>query len=164
MKIKQCMATKKIITAKETMGIKEAASLLIKNRISSMPVIDDQVSLIGIVSISDIMKNFLPDFVPLVDIDFVKDYGTLDFSAEDVKKIATVNVSEIMTRNVYTVDEECSLVRALSMITKHNIKALPVVRNSKLIGIVSNVDICRRFLEVWEDKNKGESYGLTMAI
>jgi len=61
-----------------------------------------------------------------------------------------------MTRKVYTVDEECSLVRALSMINKHNVKALPVVRNGKLIGIVSNVDICRRFLEVWETKNQEE--------
>ncbi|MFQ5713623.1 MAG: CBS domain-containing protein [Candidatus Scalinduaceae bacterium] len=157
MKIKKCMATKNIITAKETMGIKEAASLLTKHRISSVPVVDDQGSLIGIVSISDIVKTFLPDFVPLVDIDFVKDYGSLDFSAEDVKKIAAMTVSGIMTRKVYTVDEECSLVRALSMIKKHNVKALPVVRNGKLIGIVSSVDICRRFLEVWEDKNKGEN-------
>ncbi|KKK53172.1 hypothetical protein LCGC14_3097440, partial [marine sediment metagenome] len=115
-----------------------------------------QGSLIGIVSISDIVKIFLPDFVPLVDIDFIKDYGTLDFSTEDVKKIATMTVSGIMTRKVYTVDEECSLVRALSMINKHNVKALPVVRNGKLIGIVSNVDICRRFLEVWETKNQEE--------
>ena len=151
------MATKNIITAKETMGIKEAASLLVENRISSIPVIDDQGSLIGIISTSDIIKIFLPDFVPLVDIDFVKDYGTLDFSTEDVKKIATMTVSEIMTRKVYTVDEECSLVRALSMINKHKVKALPVVRNNKLIGIVSNADICRRFLEVWEDKNQEEN-------
>ncbi len=156
MKIKKCMAIKNIITAKETMGIKEVASLLVKNRISSIPVVDDQGSLIGIVSISDIVKIFLPDFVPLVDIDFVKDYGSLDFSTEDVKKIATMTVSGIMTRKVYTVDEECSLVRALSMLKKHNVRALPVVRNGKLIGIVSSVDICRRFLEVWETKNQEE--------
>ncbi len=151
------MSTKNIITAKETMGIKEVASLLTKHRISSIPVIDDQGSLIGIVSVSDIVKTFLPDFVPLVNIDFVKDYGKLNFSVEDVKKIAPTTVGKIMTRKVYTVDEECSLIRALSMIKKHNVKALPVVRNSKLIGIVSNVDICRRFLEVWEDKNQEEN-------
>ncbi len=48
-------------------------------------------------------------------------------------------------------------ILAIAMIKKHNVKALPVVRNGKLIGIVSNVDICRRFLEVWEDKNKEEN-------
>ncbi|MFQ5715399.1 MAG: CBS domain-containing protein [Candidatus Scalinduaceae bacterium] len=157
MKIKKCMVTENIITAKETMGIKEVASLLVKNRIFSITVIDDQGSVIGIISISDVIKTFIPDFVPLVDIDFVKDYGTLDFSTEDVKKISTMSVSDIMTRRVYTVDEECSLVRALSMIKKHNINALPVVRNNKLIGIVSNADICRRFLEVWEGKNQEEN-------
>jgi CBS domain-containing protein len=149
--------TRNVVITKEATSIREAALLLVKNRVSCMPVVDDQHSLIGIVSISDIVKIFLPDFVPLVDIDFIKDYGTLDFSTEDVKKIATMTVSGIMTRKVYTVDEECSLVRALSMIKKHNVRALPVVRNGKLIGIVSNVDICRRFLEVWEDKNKGEN-------
>ncbi len=149
--------TRNVVITKEATSIKEAALLLVKNSVSCMPVVDDQHSLIGIVSASDILKVFLPDFVPLVDIDFVKDYGTLDFSTEDVKKIATMTVSGIMTRKVYTVDEECSLVRALSMIKKHNVRALPVVRNSKLIGIVSNVDMCRRFLEVWEDENKGEN-------
>jgi CBS-domain-containing membrane protein len=149
--------TRNVVITKEATSIREAALLLVKNRLSCMPVVDDQGSLIGIVSISDIVKIFLPDFVPLVDIDFIKDYGTLDFSTEDVKKIATMTVSGIMTRKVYTVDEECSLVRALSMIKKHNVRALPVVRNSKLIGIVSNVDMCRRFLEVWEDENKGEN-------
>ncbi len=149
--------TRNVFITKEATSIREAALLLVKNGVSCMPVVDDQHSLIGIVSVSDIVKTFLPDFVPLVDIDFIKDYGTLDFSAEDVKKIATMTVSEIMTKKVYTVDEECSLVRALSMLKKHNVKALPVVRNSKLIGIVSNVDICRRFLEVWEDKNKEEN-------
>ncbi len=155
MKIVNCM-TRNVVITKEATSIKEAALLLVKSGVSCMPVVDDQHSLIGIVSVSDIVKTFLPDFVPLVDIDFVKDYGSLDFSAEDVKKISTMTVSEIMTRMVYTVDEECSLVRALSMIKKHNIKALPVVRNNKLIGIVSNVDICRRFLEVWETKNQEE--------
>ncbi len=149
--------TRNVVITKEATSIREAALLLVKNRVSCMPVVDDQHSLIGIVSISDIVKIFLPDFVPLVDIDFIKDYGTLDFSTEDVKKIATMTVSGIMTRKVYTVDEECSLVRALSMIKKHNVRALPVVRNGKLIGIVSNVDICRRFLEVWEDRNQEEN-------
>jgi len=151
MKISKCM-TKDVITVKEATGIKEAAALLVNNRITSMPVVDDQGSIIGIVALSNILDVFLPDFVSLVDIDFVKDYGTLELSPEDVNKIASMYVGKVMTKDVCTVEEECSLVRALSMFEKHNIRALPVVKDKKLVGIVSTVDICRRFLEVWEGK------------
>lgn len=152
MKVINCM-TRDIVTVKETTGIREASSILVENKIISIPVVDNQGNIIGIVALSDIIKVFIPDFVPLVDIDFVKDYGTLELTTEDVKEIAFVTVGEIMTKNVFTVDEECSLVRAISMIDKHNVRALPVVRDNKLVGIVSNIDICRRFLEIWEEKN-----------
>ncbi len=155
MKIVNCMARNVVIT-KEATSIKEAASLLVKNRVSCMPVVDDQHSLIGIVSASDMLKVFLPDFVPLVDIDFLKDYGSLEISTEDVKKISSMTVGEIMTKEVYTVDEECSLVRALSLLNKHKIRVLPVVRDNKVIGVVANNDMIRRFLEIWEDKTLGE--------
>ncbi len=151
MKISKCM-TKDVITVNEATGIKEAAALLVNNRITSMPVVDDQGSIIGIISLSNIIDVFLPDFVSLVDIDFVKDYGTLELSPEDVKKIASMYVGKVMTKDVCTVDEKCSLIRALSMFEKHNIRALPVVKDKKLVGIVSTVDVCRRFLEVWEGK------------
>lgn len=155
MKISKCM-TKDVVTIKETTGIKEAASILIDKRITSIPVVDDQGAAIGIISLSDIIDVFLPDVAPLMDIDFVKDYGSLELSTDDVKKISSMTAGEIMTKDIYTVDEECSLVRALTMFEKHNIRALPVVKDKKLVGIVSNVDICRRFLEVWMGKNQGE--------
>ncbi len=148
--------TKNVVVTKESTSIKEAASLLTKNRVPCMPVVDDQHFLIGIVSASDILKIFLPDFISIVDIDFVKDYGSLELSTEDVKKISSMTVSDIMTKEVYTVDEECSLVRALSLLSKHKVKSLPVVKDNKVIGIVGNNDLCRRFLEVWEDKTRGE--------
>ena len=148
---------KAVITAKETTNIEEAVLLLINNQISSMPIVDNEGFIIGIISISDIINVFLPDFVSLVDIDFVKDYGTLEISPEDVKKIASTTVSKIMTKEVYTVDWECSLVRALSLLKKHNIRALPVLKDNKLVGIVSKVDICKRFLEVWTGKNQDKN-------
>ena len=102
----------------------------------------------------DVIKVFLPDFLPLVGIDFIKNYGAVEIHTKDIKGIENLVVDDIMTKDVISVDVDCSLTRAMSLMKKHNIRHLPVVKEGKLAGIVSSTDICRRFLEIWEDKNK----------
>lgn len=153
MKIEKCM-TKKVISLRSGTPIKEAARLFIKKKIGTVPILDNKDKLIGIVSINDVLKVFLPDFVPLVDIDFIEDYGVLEIDTKDIKGIENLVVNDIMTEDVISVDEGCSLTRAISLMKKHDFRHLPVVKEEKLVGIVSNTDICRRFLEIWEGKNK----------
>ncbi len=155
MKIKECM-TRTVIPVRSGTPIKVAAKLYIEKKIGTLPVLDNKDKLIGIVSITDLFKVFLPDFVPLVDIDFIKDYGALEIHTKDIREIEHLVVDDIMTKDVISVDEDCALTRAISLMKKHGFKHLPVVREGKLIGIVSNSDICRRFIEVWEGKNRGE--------
>lgn len=134
--------------------VSEAAKLFIARKFSALPILDNQDKLIGIVTIMDVIKVFLPDFLPLVGIDFIKNYGAVEIHTKDIKGIEHLVVDDIMTKDVISVDVDCSLTRAMSLMKKHNIRHLPVVKEGKLAGIVSSTDICRRFLEIWEDKNK----------
>ncbi|MBI2560626.1 MAG: CBS domain-containing protein [Planctomycetes bacterium] len=144
MKIEKCMTWNPFFLKSGT-PIREAAKVFIARKFGALPILDKRDKLIGIVTIMDLLKVFLPDFVPLVDIDFIKDYGALEIQEKDVEKIESLVVDDIMTKKVVSVDSDCPLTRAISLMKKHDFRHLPVVKGGKLIGMVSSTDICRRF-------------------
>lgn len=156
MKVKNSL-TKDVVVLSPENGVEKAASTFISNRIWAAPVLDAERRVVGILSITDILNTFSPDFLPILsNVDFIKDYGALDISIKDVKELAKLKVADVMTKEVVTIDKEGDLVVAISLMKKHGFHTLPVLEDGKLIGMVSNIDICRRFLEVWEGKTKGE--------
>ena len=134
------------IHAKST--LREAAALLSEKRVGTLPVLDDSEMLIGITTMDDILKLFLPDFLSLIDdVDFVKDYGAFrELSPEDIKRADSLTVGDILNEGV-SVESSSSLVRALAVMKDHSLTDLPVLVNNKLVGVVSKVDIGRAFLE-----------------
>ena len=140
-----------VVVVHASTSIREAAALLIDRKVGTLPVVDDAGILIGILAITDIAHIFLPDVISLIDdIDFVKDFGAIRKPAPRVLKQAeTLEVVDIMEQPV-SVDEECSLLRALSMMEKHSLQDLPVVtKRGQLVGIASRVDIGRALLTNW---------------
>ncbi len=127
--------------------LREVAALILEKRVGTLPVVNNGGTLIGTISITDIVKLFLPDFVAVMDeIDFVHDYGDLEnTSAEDRQRARMLHVSDVMEEPV-SMEEDAGLVHALSVMEKHNLKDLIVIREGKLVGIASQVDIGRAFL------------------
>jgi CBS domain-containing protein len=127
--------------------LREVAALILEKRVGTLPVVDNGGTLVGTISINDIVKLFLPDFVAVMDeIDFVHDYGDLEnTSAEDRQRAKMLHVSDLMEEPV-SMEEDAGLVHALSVMEKHNLKDLIVIREGKLVGIASQVDIGRAFL------------------
>ena len=65
-----------VIFIRPDITVGEAVTLMIEKRVGTLPIVDDDDNLIGLTTISDIVKIFLPDFVALLDdIDFIKDYN-----------------------------------------------------------------------------------------
>jgi CBS domain-containing protein len=138
-------------------GVKTAASLFISKKVGAAPVVDNKDRVVGIISIIDILNTFSPDFLPLLsNVSFIKDYGALDIKVKDVKELEKTKVGDIMTKNVVTIEEDSDVMMAIALMRKNGFRHLPVVKGGKLIGIVSQTDVCRRFLEVWEGQLKGE--------
>jgi CBS-domain-containing membrane protein len=98
----------------------------------------------------DIIQIFLPDFVSLMsNISYIKDFGDSAIpSQESVQKAESLLVADIMQEPV-SVEDDCTLIRALSFMEKRRIRDLPVVKDRKLVGIASRVDIGRAFLSAW---------------
>jgi CBS domain-containing protein len=103
--------TREVITASPALPVKELAMLLVKNQISGVPVADEHGNIIGLVSEADIIAK------------------------------KGKHVEAIMSRQVFSVSEEASIEEIAQLMTTHRIKRLPVMKDGKLLGIVSRADI-----------------------
>jgi CBS domain-containing protein len=65
-----------------------------------------------------------------------------------MQRAESLLVADIMDEPV-SVEDDCTLIRALSFMEKYRIRDLPVVKEGKLVGIASRVDIGRAFLSAW---------------
>jgi CBS domain-containing protein len=151
-----CCMKQKVIYCHPEMTVKNAALLMAENNVGTLPVIDETSVLLGVTTMRDIIQIFLPDFVPLLaSIKFIKDFG--DFgtpSEESIQRAESLLVSDIMEEPV-SVEDNCTLIRALSFMEKHRIRDLPIVKDGKLVGIASRVDIGRAFLSIWLANDDG---------
>ena len=139
-----------VVVIDASASVKEAATLLVDRRVGTLPVVDEAGLLIGVVTTACITQIFLPDFVSLLeDFDFVQDFGALKTPSEkDLERVETLSVTDIMEAPV-AVEENCPLIRALSVMEKQVLGDLLVVRGERLVGIASRVDIGRAFLTKW---------------
>ena len=152
--VRECMK-RKVISVRADIPLKEAANRLRENKVGTLPVVDEADMLIGLISIRDVIRLFLPDFVDLIsDIDFVKDFGASRTpSTGSLRKAEHLTVADLMEAPV-AVEEKASLIRAMSMMHKHDLLDLPIVNEGKLVGIASWVDIGGAFIADWQSAKK----------
>ncbi|ADP77039.1 putative signal transduction protein with CBS domains [Methanothermus fervidus DSM 2088] len=110
--------TPNVITAPPNISVAEAAAIMSKKRVGSI-IIKDNSGPIGLVTESDIIRKVV---------------------AKDLKA-SEVKVSEIMTKNLITIEPESEIREAAHLMAKNNIRRLPVVKNGVLVGIITSTDI-----------------------
>ena len=130
--------------------IKQAAALFVERHIGTLPVIDGDGKLVGILHISDLLELVMPSFVGLVeDYDFVRG----DFSVFETllprPEVAVQPVSSVMDLSV-SVKVDSGLLRAFAIMNSHNLYDIPVVDDDgRLVGLASRVDIGTALLAGW---------------
>jgi CBS domain-containing protein len=138
-KAKDVMTTPVVTVDLET-PVAEIAKRLLKRRISAMPVVDADDRPIGIVSEGDLMRR--PEtggkHHPSWWLSLLADPET---RAHEYVKTHGGTAREVMTHEVTTVTEEASLEEIATLLEKHRIKRVPVVRHGKLVGIVSRSNL-----------------------
>ncbi|MDF2523402.1 MAG: putative signal transduction protein with domain [Clostridiales bacterium] len=144
MQVKDIMSAN-VLTVKKDTTIEEIAHTLANNDIGGVPVIDDSGKVIGIVTQKDMLyKDVEPRFPAMVEI-----LGSLIFLKgarqhnEELKKIVSTKVEDIMSSIVYTVDEDSSVEEAAQIMVERDIGRIPVTRAGKLTGIVSRTDVIK---------------------
>ncbi len=128
------IAKKEVITAPQTITIKEAAEIMVKNKFRRLPITDSGSGrLVGIVTAMDIL-------------DFLGGGSKSKLLEEKYKDnfLAGINVhvKEIMTRGVVSISNKDSIHDAVELILNKNIGALPIINpEEKIVGIISERDI-----------------------
>jgi CBS-domain-containing membrane protein len=149
MKVRDLMTTEPL-TATPEMLLKEAARLMVRNKVSGLPVISDG-ELVGIVTEGDFLRQEAnrdqPYRFSLLDALFGD-------GPSDPPSVETV--AEVMIEHVITITAEASIGEAARVMANQRVKRLPVVdEDGVLIGIISRADVVNAFTkpdEVIEDE------------
>ena len=117
--------TSPAITVTPQTHCKDAAALLVRHRISALPVVDATGSLVGVVSEADLL--------PLE--------ATPDPRAQAMPLPRTVE--DVMTPEVHTVDEDTDLGMVARRMLEVHVKRFPVLRGEQVVGVVSRHDLVK---------------------
>jgi CBS domain-containing protein len=137
MQVKDTMCVD-VKTCQADTPIKEIATIMCFNKISGMPVVDNEKNIVGIISEKDILCNMFPDMKELVESGSKPDFEEME---KDYASILDKNVGDIMTKVVATVSPEMPILRAASMMWVRKIRRIPVTVDDKLVGILSMGDV-----------------------
>ncbi|MFS8116112.1 CBS domain-containing protein [Rhizobium jaguaris] len=135
------------VTVKATASVEEAASLMLNNRISGLPVVDDDGALVGIVSEGDFLRRGELETQRRRSclLEFLASRGKL---AGEYVHAHGRKVEEVMTSSVTTISPQSPIADAVELMERDDIKRLPVVEDDQLIGIVARSDLLRALLSV----------------
>ncbi len=146
MKAKDVMTTDVISVAPDA-SVLEALRLMLQHQISGLPVVDRNGDLVGIVTEGDFLRRTetgterkRPRW-----LEFLVGPGTL---ARDYVRSHARRVNEVMTYDVETVTEEAQLGDIVNLMEKRRIKRVPVLRDGRLVGIVSRANLLRALASV----------------
>lgn len=112
------------ITITENASIGEAIELMKVNAIRHLPVVSKGNKLKGFVTLADLKQGLIPSMV------------------------ADVSLADLMIRDPIVVDPDDDIEMAARIIYRHKIGGMPVVKNNKLVGIITETDILRAFINM----------------
>lgn len=152
MLVRDFMSTNVLTAAPETY-VSEAYELMKKHQVRQLPVVDSQCRLLGIVSDRDIRQVLLPAPTDSqVDTQQEGARGELPSRTTKMELLPSpdqVMVSEIMTKEVLTIEPDADLAEAASLIYFQKIGGLPVAdAQGKVIGMLTTTDLLRIFIEM----------------
>lgn len=112
--------------------VTEAAKTMKTNRIGSLVVIDGNEQVIGVITERDLVHRVLGE-------------------NRDPK---TTQIGEVMSKNIITVGPYVSLIEALKIMRKNDVRRLPVTRNKKLVGILTEREIATAVIRASDEQLK----------
>jgi CBS-domain-containing membrane protein len=154
MRAKDIMVTE-VITVGPQASVRDVAKLLLSNRISALPVVDEHGELIGIISEGDLARRAELGTNPhrswWLEMFSRKSKEAL---AKEYLKSRGSKVRDVMTKNVITAKPTTSLRDIATLLEKHRIKRVPIVAKGKMIGIVSRANLIQALASLPKDTKR----------
>ncbi len=130
------------ITITPDVSVPDALRLMRDKKIRRLPVLDAHGALVGIVSDKDLLL-VAPSPATTLAIWEITDL------------LSKLKIEKVMTRNVITVAEDTPLEEAARIMADHKIGGLPVMRAGRLVGIITETDLFKAFLQMLGGRRPG---------
>jgi CBS domain-containing protein len=140
MRAKDVMTTNVISVTPDT-SIADAVKLMLDRQISGVPVVDGSGHLAGILTEGDLMRR--AELVTGRRSWWLNPTSTPEQEAKAYVKAHGLRVKDVMTKEVTTISDQEPLDRIAMVFEERGIKRAPVMRGSKIIGIVSRANLLR---------------------
>jgi acetoin utilization protein AcuB len=141
--------TREVTTIAPTATLAEIATMMMRQRIRRLPVLGARGVLVGIVTHSDVLHAFPPDINPFA-INAAESIAAITAVAGRVRLTA----NELMARDPHTCTPDAPLESAARLMRDHKIGALPVLSSHALVGLITESDVFRAMVEVFETRDR----------
>ncbi|MBI3911189.1 MAG: CBS domain-containing protein [Armatimonadetes bacterium] len=141
--------TRAVITARPDTKLREIADLLVRHRISGVPVVDEENRVVGIVSETDLIdeekrhahipRTALYGVMPVPDEVWVAAFEEGD----------QLTAAQLMTHRVVTLPETTSAREVAEEMLSRHVNRIPITRDGRLVGIVTRADVLRAVAAHW---------------
>jgi len=129
--------TRNVVCLKPSMSMEEAIDLLLRNRISGAPVVNDLNEVIGVLSEKDCLRQY----------------------AEGVyERTPLGNVEDHMSKNVTTIDPDSDIFVAIGLFFANSFRRVPVIEGGKLVGLVSRPDVLKGVIALYRPAPEHRSW------
>lgn len=135
--------TSKVVTVEPATPLREVARLFVRHGISGAPVVDRAGAVIGMVSESDLLQReeLSRDQQASWWLEMIAEGEALAPEFVTYVRASEGCAREVMTREVIAVGEATSVAEIAALMLRHRIKRVPVLRDGRLVGIVSRADL-----------------------
>jgi acetoin utilization protein AcuB len=130
------------ITVRPDVSIADALEQMRREKVRHLPVVDKNGRLQGIVTRQDLL--------------YASPSSATSLNVWEVTYLVSrIKVSEVMTKKVITASEDMPVEEAARIMADHKVGCLPVVRDQIVVGIITESDLFRIFLELFGAREKG---------
>jgi len=135
------------ISVNENQTLQEVLELLAKHRFSGVPVVDAENKVIGVISDTDIIRySHQINVIPLSNLSgWISPYADISDLAsirKGYELLTKTKTSQVMTKKVYTVNEDAEANEVAQLMNRRKINRVPVVNSEgKLVGIITRADM-----------------------
>jgi CBS domain-containing protein len=138
--------TKNVIAVGANTPVREIAALLVRHRISAVPVVSEGGRVIGIVSQTDLGHRSETDTEKRRKW-WLEVFADSDSKARDYIKSHGNVANDVMTRLVVSVSKDAQLSEVAEILDTHRIRQVPVMEDGSFVGMISRADLVRKLAE-----------------
>ncbi len=110
--------TKDLLTVQENAHVTDVLRLLVENKITGLPVVSDDMELVGIITEKDILKSLWYN-----------------------PNVKTSSVGDLMTSEIFCFEEDDDVMNVFETLVQSNFRRVPILSGGKLVGIITRKDI-----------------------